>query len=121
MSRYIDAYETYNIIQKRLFQSSYNNIGIEARVSEVYDDISNNRLYQWIADVPTADVRPVVRGEWKEDGEGEIYCSKCGRYTYDRHDEIIKFNGATIIALCYPRYCGNCGAEMVKGEEDESI
>lgn len=61
---------------------------------------------------PTADVQPVVKGEWIEDGEGEIYCSKCGKYTYDRHDEIKEFDGKTVIALCYPRFCGNCGAMM---------
>lgn len=74
----------------------------------------------WIKEIPTADVRPVVHGTWMEDSEGEIYCSKCGKHTYDRHDEFIEFNGTTVIALCYPRYCGNCGS-LMRGDEDESL
>lgn len=69
--------------------------------------------------IPAADVRPVVRGKWIEDDEtGEIYCSECGRTTNDRHDEIQEFDGKKVIALCHPRYCGFCGANM-RGDEDD--
>lgn len=76
------------------------------------------RLCECIHEAKPADVVEVVHGEWIEDTEGEIYCSKCGKYTYDRHDEIKQFNGTTVIALCYPRFCGNCGADMRGGRNE---
>lgn len=97
MSRYIDADA---LIQLGLQDGAYEYVSV-----------------QEIADFPTADVVEVKHGEWLEDSEGEIYCSKCGKYTYDRHDEIKEFDGKTVIALCYPRFCGNCGADMRGGTE----
>ena len=70
-----------------------------------------------IDEQPTADVVEVVHGEWLKDAEDEIYCSECGKYTYDRHDEIKEFDGKTVFALCYPRFCGNCGADMRGGND----
>lgn len=55
----------------------------------------------------------VVHGRWIEDREtGEIYCSLCGKTTNDMHDEICEFEGKKVVALRYPRFCGNCGARM---------
>lgn len=58
------------------------------------------RILDWIDDIPAADVRPVVRGEWivKTDADGKTYgvCSECGYKQYAGH---LKF-------------CPNCGADM---------
>lgn len=98
---------------------------------EKASDINNRGLYNFgeiaayqtsifeINSIPAADVKPVVRGTWVYDDEtGEICCSECGRITNDRHDEIQEFDGKKVIALCYPRYCGFCGADM-RGEKDD--
>ena len=72
----------------------------------------NVRLRKMI-DAPTADVEPVVRGEWillgknEHDYETSVEekCSLCGRYVY-RYDTELQDN-----------YCPNCGAHM-DGEGD---
>lgn len=60
-----------------------------------------------LKDIPAADVRPVVRGEWKKafaDHEAfgvrpfYRYCSKCNEVTVHQYN-----------------FCPNCGADM-KGE-----
>lgn len=49
--------------------------------------------------LPTADVRPVVRGHWvRAETPGLMKCSECGRYA--THSEILEWD-----------YC-NCGADM---------
>lgn len=52
---------------------------------------------QNILDVPAADVRPVVRGEWREMDEGYYVCSSCSSF----------------ITVNYGyKFCPNCGADM---------
>ena len=53
-------------------------------------------------DMPTADVKPVVRGEWYDKGSLSCRCSNCG----------CKNNKET-------NYCSNCGAEM-RGDKNEN-
>lgn len=66
-----------------------------------------------IKNAPTADVAPVVHGRWVVDERcGDYFCTECGRRTVDRHDEIKEFEGAPVIALTLPHYCGYCGAKM---------
>lgn len=59
-----------------------------------------------IDSIPTADVAPVVHGEWRENGlNGFAYaliCSKCG------YIDGYPFNDNS-------RYCPNCGAKMDGG------
>ena len=73
------------------------------------DAISVSKLdYLAVADVvckvPTADVQPVVRGEWIDSKDGTYYanCSVC-EYQMDVHTE-----------RGYHNYCPNCGARMVE-------
>ena len=50
--------------------------------------------------IPAADVRPVVRGKWDDDGCGWVRCSIC--------------RGAIAVARGGNRFnfCPNCGADM---------
>ena len=59
-----------------------------------------------IADVPAADVVPVVHGRWEEadDGDGAV-CSVCGEDFCNVYLEVERF-----------KYCPNCGAHMKDGE-----
>lgn len=50
--------------------------------------------------LPTADVAPVRRGEWKRDREGRPTCSECAEEPYRNGDYNL------------PNYCPNCGAKM---------
>ena len=51
-----------------------------------------------IADIPAADVAPVVHAQWIEDGSGIIICPECKR-------------GYNLIAK-FTNYCPACGAKM---------
>lgn len=63
-------------------------------------------MQQLIKEAPTADVRPVVRGEW-EVSMWFITCSVCGYTSADTDDE-----GDRIAT----NYCPNCGADMREEE-----
>jgi hypothetical protein len=55
---------------------------------------------------PSADVRPVVRGHWIEDGSGCVCCSACG----EEHEwDTFRAN-----------FCDNCGADMREVEHETS-
>lgn len=78
---------------------------------ELFDTIINLQ--------PTIEAEPVRHGHWVESSEdGTLFCSECGRPTYDTHDEFKEFMGTKIIALVYPYYCGYCGAKMDEEGED---
>ena len=60
-----------------------------------------------IETIPTADVRPVVRGKWSKELHpsvkyNQFRCSVCGKFSgHDEEGWIWK-----------PNYCPNCGADM---------
>ena len=60
-------------------------------------------MEEHIGEIPAADVRPVVRGTWIEDGyyEEPCVCSNCGNPCMQIDDEKPRWN-----------YCPNCGADM---------
>lgn len=57
-----------------------------------------------IRKIPAADVAQIVYGKWKQDADGDWYCTNCG----------------DVVAICdsgknrtYRKpYCPNCGAKM---------
>lgn len=58
-----------------------------------------------IKDLPTAEVKPVVRGKWVWDGdtldwEKRYFCNRCEWKTYKRSD-----------------YCPSCGADMREAQK----
>ena len=68
--------------------------------------------YYNIFELPTADVRPVVRGRWVH-GEHGPYCSNCDGYPPTRkrlgHPGDTEFD--------YTKFCPNCGAQMEAGDD----
>lgn len=80
--------------------------------------------------IPTADVKPVVRGEWLEDRDsGSLKCSVCGHLTDELFDicetkgeELAKVIGGKADDIMFvikdPYYCSKCGADM-RGEKDD--
>ena len=68
--------------------------------------------YQFIRGFPAADVRPVVRGEWLQDCDYHFRCSICGdRWTVSNGNPLDISNGWN--------YCPNCGAQMIRGDDNE--
>lgn len=57
-----------------------------------------------IADIPAADVAPVVHARWIDDGRGIIICPECKR-GYNLHAK-------------YTHYCPHCGAIMDGGDSN---
>lgn len=64
-----------------------------------------NEVLSMVADVPAADVAPVVPGEWGFDGISWT-CSECGEYA------LLNKRGAAVKS----NFCPNCGADMRTGD-----
>lgn len=69
-------------------------------------DVEDLAVYEAIEEVPTADVAPVVHGEWKfvktdENDMTVVQCSNCGINRYGT-----------------PIYCSRCGAKMDGGNSN---
>ena len=100
MSRYIDtnAFEVFGYNKTEGASEEYND-GFDDGVQYVLECIDN---------VPTADVKPVVRGEWipigepDKDNNQQVECSHC--HAGDLH----------AVGVEVP-YCWKCGADM-RGE-----
>lgn len=54
-----------------------------------------------VDDMPSADVRENIHGEWQEDEFGFHHCSKCGWDSIDVDEKEFM-----------PNFCPNCGADM---------
>ena len=54
-----------------------------------------------LADIPAADVVPVVHGRWIRKPHWCVSCSYCGKCMHDYEGEVELYN-----------YCPNCGAKM---------
>ena len=62
-----------------------------------------------INNMPTADVRENVRGEWLSGDCMGASCSKCGEYfSFRTFSEVYNFN-----------FCPNCGADMRGDNNDQ--
>ena len=66
------------------------------------------RIDSVLFEMPTADVREVVHGEWVLNDDQVYECKDCGY--------IPSFDGYT-----YYNYCPNCGAKMDERREDGEI
>ena len=113
--RLIDAEEAYKVLTDYYHHKT---------------EIQHKALKEAIERVPTVDAEPVRHGHWtiedivtyERSYGGILYepvykCSCCGRVTesYVRGDEPIMPEDAD-----FPKFCGNCGAKMDEGEEDEN-
>lgn len=80
---------------KALTRSAYETVWKSARV---------------LKKIPSANVAPIVYGQWKQDADGDWYCTNCGE----------------VVAICdsgknrtYRKpYCPHCGAKMDGGADN---
>lgn len=92
-------------------------------IEQKFDAHYGNTCYQVIHDffrcvhrlirkAPTIEARPVVRGEWINDGLGDWYCSSCRvLHTFDEYGDVHP------LVDCGYNFCPNCGADM-RGDGD---
>lgn len=64
-----------------------------------------------LADMPAADVAPVVHGRWEQDADGDWYCTNC--------DEVVAICESGRERTYRKPYCPNCGAKMDGGADHE--
>ena len=68
---------------------------------------TKNAIRKIAANIPAADVRPVIRGHIEEDENTYLYCSECNcNITLAAYETP---NGNLILR---PNFCPNCGADM---------
>ena len=95
MSDYIEREKVLRY-QDELEPCICRSIGQDA--TELFTATRDSSLINYIQSIPAADVRPVRRGKWIDDGSGCVVCSECGEehewYTFRAN------------------FCDNCGADM---------
>ena len=106
MNDYISRQAVLDLIYE--LQNFYENEGKES------EDFNSKMMYvgsvnaltameDGLSDIPAADVRPVVYGEWEP---GNPVCPVCGEDKFKGLD-------ADIWADWQPPFCPNCGADMM--------
>ena len=71
----------------------------------------NKAFREIIEQIPAADVRPVVRGEWVEIPPKPFVCSKCGKG--------VALFGIYVTPDDTWAFCPNCGADMRKEDDND--
>lgn len=110
MNDYISRKAVWDLIYE--LQNFYENEGKES------EDFDSKMMYvgslnaltameDELSDIPAADVRPVVYGEW----DSNDCCTNCGEEADYNWERGIHF---------YSDFCPNCGADMRKENNNES-
>ena len=69
----------------------------------ISDEVKHETAVKFFEDIPTADVRENVRGEWINKGFMVAECSNCKEQFHE---------------LEIANFCPNCGAQMMRGEQN---
>jgi hypothetical protein len=91
MKMYLDADMVYDELQGLRRCNAQQDVWAEG-----WDD-AISALEIELENMPSADVRPVMHGEWRSGAFGGIVCSVCGHWAR---------------RLVLPKFCEGCGAKM---------
>ena len=76
-----------------------------AITNETEREYTKDIMLDFVADQPTIDAVPVVRGEWIMRG-GRFYCTNCGKKALEERDRDDWYGCVT------SDWCPHCGADM---------
>ncbi len=108
IKRHIDAERAKELLKSRLYETALNNVGNVKDASEIYIEIADNRVSDWIDAVPTADgIEEKIGYNKKEEYPSLFECSVCEWYCSDT------YYGDTGEYL----YCPHCGTKILKKRE----
>ena len=96
------------LLKERFLETAFNNTGILHDAGEVYED-ALKRVDQWLAELPPADVKPVVRGKWEKDSDGVPHCTNCDSLAPQKLVLHIKTISCTA-PFVQSKFCPNCGS-----------
>lgn len=104
MSRYIDA-DAFLTEESEAFMAAQLKVKDEA--TRIVNEVVHKKVQMLIADAPTVDAVPVVRGKWiKSDflyiGANQYRCSECWKDEWWLHH----------FSLGDSNYCPHCGTNM---------
>ena len=69
---------------------------------------ADQKIDRWIDSIPSADVRPVVRGRWDKARTPFLYCQE----PYIGTCSVCQFAAGYNEVTRFFKYCPNCGADM---------
>lgn len=101
MAEYIDRDATVK---------AFNNFDAGRADNPPFTLLTPEEFAEYLYEIPTADVAPVVHGRWEN---GDPICPVCGKDKFKDLD-------ADIWCDWKPDYCPNCGAKMDKQNESEN-
>ena len=90
---------------------------LEANIKEAFleNPVVMGIMLRWIRKQPTADVAPVVHGQWIIGVDNDDFDVKCSKCEWTDIFEVAGIAAVERIAKAM-HYCPNCGARMDGGE-----
>lgn len=82
----------------------------EAALSAQNKSMNLAEMRKRLERIPAADVVERKTGKWETDEIGCAICSACGNFAFETTTHHI--------SGWYPRFCPNCGAKMIGGDDD---
>ena len=97
-------------IELEVAVKAFNNFDAGRADSPSFTLLRPEEFAEYLYELPTADVAPVVHGQWEN---GNPICPVCGGNKFKDLDADIWCNWK-------PDYCSNCGAKMDGGTDHEA-
>ena len=96
-------------IELEVAVKAFNNFDAGRADSPSFTLLTPEEFAEYLYELPTADVAPVVHGQWERDADGDWYCTNC--------DEVVAICESGRERTYRKPYCPNCGAKMDGGAD----